>query len=200
LKIDNNSALVVVDVQKDFCPGGALPVKEGDAIVTTLNKYIERFATSRSVIIFTRDWHPPRHISFYSEGGRWPAHCVRGSKGAEFHASLKVPGWAMVVSKAVDEKVEAYSGFQGTGLAKTLRKRRVIRIFVGGLATDYCVKETVLDALSNRFQVYYLTDASKGVNVNQGDSERAILEMKAKGAECIVLSDLNYIARQDLKH
>ena len=197
IKIDSHTALVVVDIQNDFCPGGALPVADGDKVVPVLNKYIQLFRSASAPIIYTRDWHPPDHSSFKAQGGPWPPHCVQGSEGAKFRSDLLQPAEGEIVSKA-DRKDEAYSFFQGTDLAHRLRRLRfrlglrggIKALFVGGLATDYCVKETVLDGLKLGFQVYYLDDASKGVNVNPADSQLAVKEMLSKGAEEITLCDL----------
>ena len=186
-----------MDIQNDFCPGGALPVADGDKVVPVLNKYIQLFRSASAPIIYTRDWHPPDHSSFKAQGGPWPPHCVQGSEGAKFRSDLLQPAEGEIVSKA-DRKDEAYSFFQGTDLAHRLRRLRfrlglrggIKALFVGGLATDYCVKETVLDGLKLGFQVYYLDDASKGVNVNPADSQLAVKEMLSKGAEEITLSDL----------
>lgn len=186
VEIDKHTALVVVDVQKDFCPGGALAVREGDKVVPVLNKYIDKFRKADAPIIFTRDWHPPGHSSFKEQGGPWPPHCIQNSQGARFHPNLSKPLEGEIVSKA-DKKDEAYSFFQATDLAATLRRRGIKRLLVGGLATDYCVKETVLDGLKNGFEVYHLDDASRGVNVRPTDSERALKEMVAKGAKRITL-------------
>jgi nicotinamidase/pyrazinamidase len=183
-------ALIIVDVQIDFCPGGALPVPEGDAVVPVLNRYIERFSEAGALIVATRDWHPPNHTSFKAYGGIWPVHCVQGTRGAEFHPDLKLPEGTKVVSKATDPLKEAYSGFDGTGLGEELKALGVKRVFVGGLATDYCVKSTVLDALKLGFKTVLLGDAIRGVDVKPGDSERAIREMLESGAEKITLSDL----------
>jgi len=183
IPIGKKTALVVVDVQLDFCPGGALPVPEGDKVVGTLNGYIKHFAAAQAPIIFTRDWHPPNHSSFKSQGGPWPPHCIQNTEGAKFHPELTIPPEAEIVSKA-DSRDEAYSFFQGTDLAKKLR-RRIQTLFVGGLATDYCVKETVLDALKEKFEVYLLTDACRGVEVKPGDSAKAIQLMVAKGCKMI---------------
>jgi len=188
--IDKQTALVVVDIQNDFCPGGALPVKDGDKVIPVLNKYIDRFRKAGAPILFTRDWHPPDHSSFKAQGGPWPPHCVQNSEGARFHPDLYIPPEGEVVSKA-DKKDEAYSFFKGTNLAQKLKERGIRRLFVGGLATDYCVKETVSDGLKYGFEVFQLDDASKGVNVNPGDSERALQEMVAKGAKRIRLQDLS---------
>ena len=187
--IDEHAVLVIVDVQNDFCPGGALPVSEGDKVVPMLNKYVQKFRDAGAAIIFTRDWHPPDHSSFKSQGGPWPPHCVQNSDGAKFRRDLVVPSEAEIVSKG-DKKDEAYSFFQGTDLARELHQRGIERIFVGGLATDYCVKETVLDGLKNGFLVYHLDDASRGVNVCPDDSELALNEMVAQGARRITFSDV----------
>ncbi|MGD0688356.1 MAG: nicotinamidase [Candidatus Bathyarchaeia archaeon] len=189
VEIDKQTALVVVDIQNDFCPGGALPVKDGDKVVPVLNKYIERFRKAGAPILFTRDWHPPDHSSFKAQGGPWPPHCVQNSEGAKFHPDLHIPPEGEVLSKA-DKKDEAYSFFKGTDLAQKLKERGIKRLLVGGLATDYCVKETVSDGLKYGFEVFHLDDASKGVNVNPDDSERALQEMVAKGAKRIRLQDL----------
>ena len=188
-RIDKQTALVVVDIQNDFCPGGALPVASGDKVIPVLNKYIEKFKAGGAPILFTRDWHPPDHSSFKEHGGPWPPHCVQNSEGARFHPDLLIPPEGEIISKA-DKRDEAYSFFQGTDLAKKLRDRGIKRLLVGGLATDYCVKETVLDGLKYGFEVFHLDDASRGVNVNAGDSERALQEMVAKGAKRIKLQDI----------
>ncbi len=189
IRIKADDALIIVDVQRDFCPGGSLPVPDGDRIIPVLNRYIEIFRRAGAVIYATRDWHPPNHISFKEYGGRWPVHCVQGSRGAEFHPDLKIPEETIVISKATDPDREAYSGFEGTDLEESLKSRGVKRVFIGGLATDYCVKSTVLDAIKCGFRTVLLEDAVKGVDVNPGDSERAIKEMLSAGAERASLSD-----------
>jgi nicotinamidase/pyrazinamidase len=189
LTIDKTTALVVVDVQNDFCPGGALAVTDGDKVIPVLNKYIARFRKARAAMIFTRDWHPADHSSFKEQGGPWPPHCVQNSKGAEFHSNLNVPPEGEIVSKG-DKKDEAYSAFQGTDLATKLHQRGIKRLLVGGLATDYCVKETVLDGLRYGFEMFHLDDASRGVNINLGDCEGALREMQEEGATRITLRDL----------
>jgi len=180
----------VVDVQNDFCPGGALAVSHGDEVVLALNRYIARFTEAHAPIIFTRDWHPPNHSSFKSQGGPWPPHCVQNSNGAKFHPNLIIPVDAEIISKA-DRNDEAYSFFTGTSMVQRLRERGIRRLLVGGLAIDYCVKWTVLDGLKHGFEVYHLDDASLGVNVNPGDSESALREMVAKGAKRIRFGDLS---------
>jgi nicotinamidase/pyrazinamidase len=189
IEIDKQTALVVVDIQNDFCPGGALPVDDGDKVVPILNKYIERFRKAGAPILFTRDWHPPDHSSFKAQGGTWPMHCVQNSEGARFHPDLYIPPEGEIVSKA-DKTDEAYSFFKGIDLAQKLKERGIKRLLIGGLATDYCVKETVLDGLKYGFEVFHLDDASRGVNVNPDDSERALQEMVAMGAKGIRLQDL----------
>jgi nicotinamidase/pyrazinamidase len=181
-----NKALLIVDVQNDFCPGGALGVQNGDRVVPILNRYIEKFAQSGLPIFLTRDWHPPGTSHFNTAGGVWPPHCVQGSKGAEFHPDLKISNKAVVLSKgtAVDE--DSYSAFaaadaRGVALKDLLRQRGVERIYVGGLATDYCVKETVLEGLMQGFQAVLLHDAICGVNLQPEDSARAIEAMVKAG-------------------
>jgi len=177
VNIVKDDALIIVDVQNDFCPGGALAVPDGDKIVPILNKYIEKFVSKGAVVVATRDWHPRNHSSFKDFGGPWPVHCVQNSWGAEFHPMLKLPKNTLIVSKAYEPDLEAYSGFQGTELDRLLKGFGVKRVFVGGLATDYCVKATVLDALKLGYEVYVLVDAVKGVNVRPRDSDDAINEM-----------------------
>ena len=185
----NRDALIIVDVQRDFCSGGALPVPEGERIIPVLNKYIEKFSKAGGLIVATRDWHPPNHISFKNYGGTWPPHCIQGTPGADFHPDLKLPKESKIVSKASQADKEAYSGFDGTDLERKLRDAGIRRVFVGGLATDYCVKSTVLDALNLGFETVLLLDAIKGVDVNPGDSERAIREMLESGAKKASLND-----------
>jgi nicotinamidase/pyrazinamidase len=189
LAIDKYTALVVVDIQNDFCPGGALAVSNGDKVVPVLNKYIQLFRKVGAPIFYTRDWHPRDHSSFKAQGGPWPPHCVQGSDGAKFHPDLIPPAPGEVISKA-DEKDEAYSFFQGTDMAERLRGQGITTLLVGGLATDYCVRETVLDGLKFGFRVYHLDDASRGVNVRPDDSDQALQEMVSKGAKRITVSDL----------
>ena len=181
-EIGKDSALIVVDVQKDFCPGGSLPVPHGDKVVPILNMYLQQFEEADAPIYATRDWHPPNHISFMSQGGPWPSHCIQNTEGAEFHEDLKLPRSTIVVSKATNPDKEAYSGFDETTLGEELRRKSVRKVFVGGLATDYCVKSTVLDAIVLGFKTVLLEDAVQGVDVRPGDSERAVEDMKAKGA------------------
>lgn len=190
MTLDDKSALILVDVQNDFCPGGALAVKEGDAVVPVLNRYIHLFSEAGAPIYATRDWHPADHISFAEQGGIWPAHCVRESEGAAFHPALALPDSATLISKAQRQDEEAYSGFVGTDLAAHLRAQGIERLYVGGLATDYCVKSTVLDALREGFDTTFLADGSRGVEVNLGDIAAAEAEMSAAGAPTLTLDEL----------
>ena len=189
-KITEKDALVIVDVQRDFCPGGSLPVPEGDTVVRVINDYTRIFKKAGSQIYATRDWHPPNHMSFKEYGGPWSPHCIRGSEGAEFHSDLRLPEGTRVISKATDPSKEAYSGFDGTDLGEDLKKNGIKRVFVGGLATDFCVRSTVLDALKLGFETILLSDATLGVNVKPDDSEIAINEMIGNGAATATLSDI----------
>ncbi|MEM3386900.1 MAG: bifunctional nicotinamidase/pyrazinamidase [Nitrososphaerales archaeon] len=190
IRVDERTALIVVDVQNDFCPGGALPVPEGDRVVPIINCYIDIFREAGAPIFFTRDWHPKDHISFKGYGGIWPPHCVQNTWGAAFHPALKVGEEDVVVSKGFERLKEAYSGFEGTDLDERLRRLCVERLLVGGLATDYCVKNTVLDGLKRGYRVFLLEDAVRGVDVKVGDSIRAVEEMVKSGAVKITLKDL----------
>lgn len=190
IKVGKGDALIIVDVQIDFCPGGALPVPEGDKIVPVINEYIRKFKAAGALIVATRDWHPPNHISFRSQGGPWPPHCIQGTRGAEFHPDLRLPEDALIISKATDPLKEAYSGFEGTDLTDKLREAGIKRVFVGGLATEYCVKNTVLDAVERGFETFLLEDAVRGIDVKPGDVERAIKEMLERGAKKITLTEI----------
>ena len=190
--MQEKDALVIIDVQNDFCPGGSLAVRGGDEVVAILNKYIEKFTRAKLPIFATRDWHPEKTKHFKAFGGLWPPHCVQGTQGAEFRADLALPQDAVIVSAGMGFDEEGYSGFDGkdangVGLADLLRDRRVERIFVGGIATDYCVKETVLDALKHGFKAVLLEDAVRGVNLRPDDSEQAIAEMVRAGASTSTL-------------
>lgn len=188
-------ALVIVDVQNDFCPGGALAVPDGDRVVPVLNRYAERFSQRGAPIFASRDWHPARTKHFKAGGGPWPPHCVQDTPGAAFHPGLALPAETEVVSKGMDADADAYSCFQAeteTGLpfAAALGEQGVGRLFVGGLATDYCVKATALDALKEGFEVVVLQDAVAAVDLTPGDGVRAMAEMQAAGARLARLEDL----------
>lgn len=182
LKLHDGDALIVVDVQNDFLPGGALAVTGGDAVIAPLNCLSGKFAANGLALIFSRDWHPPDHCSFSENGGTWPRHCVAGTHGAEFPGALAIPDSASIVSKATEAGEESYSALQGTGLAATLRDQGVRRVFVGGLATDYCIRATVFDLLDAGFATILLLDAVRAVDVKPGGGENAIREMSAAGA------------------
>ncbi len=183
----NTEALLVVDVQVDFCPGGALPVPDGDRVVAPLNRLMASFLQRGLPVFVTRDWHPPRSRHFRGSGGAWPPHCIRETPGARFHPGLAIPPSTVVVSKGLSEDEDGYSAFEsrddaGGRLADLLRARNVRSLLVGGLATDWCVKATVLDALRAGFDVTVVTDAVAAVEATPGDGARAVGEMEAAGA------------------
>jgi nicotinamidase/pyrazinamidase len=180
-------ALLLVDIQNDFCPGGALAVPEGDRIVPIANWYARLFERRGLPVFASRDWHPAETRHFVSGGGVWPPHCVQGTWGAELHARLSLPADAVVVSKGMDPDEDAYSAFQaqtpgGKLLGEELKELGVERLFVGGLATDYCVRASVLDALRSGLRAVVLEDAVKGIDLSPGDIARAVAEMEEHGA------------------
>jgi nicotinamidase/pyrazinamidase len=179
---EKKQALIVVDVQNDFCPGGSLAVAHGDEVVPPLNKLIAEFLQRGDPVFKTRDWHPPKTKHFADFGGTWPVHCVQGTKGAEFHADLTDDPRIQIISKGLGDE-NSYSAFDRTDLAEQLRKLGVDEVLVGGLATDYCVKNTALDALKEGFAVKALTNAMRPVDLQPGDGDRAIEEMRRAGAE-----------------
>ncbi len=188
-------ALVIVDMQNDFCPNGALTVPGGDRIVPVLNRYIRICKRKKIPVFATRDWHPPKTKHFKKFGGLWPRHCVRLSKGAQFHPGLRLPENAIIVSKGMDPELEGYSAFdavneQGVRLLNLLKILRVQRLLIGGLATDYCVKFSVLDALKKGFRVGLLMDAIKGVNIKPDDSKKAISLAVKNGAKKVTINRL----------
>jgi len=182
LRRDQRDALLIVDVQKDFLPGGSLPVPQGDRIIPSINRYIELFQADHLPIIASRDWHPANHCSFRSQGGPWPPHCIMNTPGACFADSLALPENVILVSKGSLANRDAYSAFQDTGLAQLLHQAGVKRLFIGGLATDYCVQETLLSALQHHFEVMLLVDAIQAVNLRPDDGRRARDRMLAAGA------------------
>jgi nicotinamidase/pyrazinamidase len=169
-------------VQNDFLPGGRLAVAEGDQVVPVLNRYIGRFTRAGLPIFATRDWHPAAHCSFRERGGEWPPHCVAGTAGAAFAPDLRLPADVTVIEKGTDPDTDAYSGFEGTDLFKRLIEQGIARIFVGGLATDYCVLNTVKDAVGRGLRVVLLLDAIRAVNVRPRDGAHAESEMQRLGA------------------
>lgn len=185
-------ALLIVDVQNDFCPGGALPVPEGDDVVPVLNHYARRFVERTLPIFASRDWHPERTAHFKEGGGPWPPHCVQGTEGAAFHPSLELLDAACVVSKGMDPGDHGYSAFEaetdeGQPLVRALEDSGTRRLFVGGLATDYCVRASVLDAAKRGYQPVLLLDAIKGIDVEKGDIARALDAMIRAGATTTTL-------------
>lgn len=172
-------ALVIVDFQNDFTPGGALGVPEGDTIAPKLNALAA--SGDYDVVIATRDWHPADHSSFSEQGGPWPVHCVAGTQGAQLHPDLDRSRIDITVDKGQDVKTDGYSGFAGTDLEEILRERGITQVTVVGLATDYCVKNTALDALRAGFAVTVDSGAARGVEVEPGDSERALADVRAAG-------------------
>lgn len=187
IQLGSGDALIVVDMQVDFLPGGALAVPRGDEVLPVLNRYIALFEQAHLPIFATRDWHPANHCSFQARGGSWPSHCVADSPGADFAGDLLLPSGTPVISKATTPETEDYSGFDRTDLEPRLRAAGTRRLFVGGLATDYCVLETVKDAVRHGFKVFLLEDAVRAVNLEPRDGERAEQEMVALGAEPITL-------------
>jgi nicotinamidase/pyrazinamidase len=180
-------ALLVVDPQNDFCPGGSLPVADGDQVMPVLTAWATAAERAGAPIFVSRDWHPPKTTHFKEYGGLWPPHCVMGTPGAEFHHDFHVPPSATIVSKGMGESEDAYSAFQarddsGTPLKLLLERRAVKRLYVGGLATDYCVKSSVLDALQNGFRVTLVPDATRAVNLHPGDGDEALAVMHEAGA------------------
>jgi nicotinamidase/pyrazinamidase len=190
IELQYGDALIVVDVQNDFLPGGSLAVPDGDAVVPLLNRYLAEFSVRELPVYATRDWHPANHCSFKAQGGPWPPHCVAESPGAQFAALLRFPSGTLVISKATQPDKDAYSGFEGTDLDASLRARKIKRLFIGGLATDYCVLNTVRDARSLGHEVYLLTDAIRAVNINPHDGPKAEAEMQRLGAIPITLAAL----------
>ncbi|MEX0886724.1 MAG: nicotinamidase [Phycisphaeraceae bacterium] len=173
-------ALVVVDVQNDFCPGGALPVAEGDRVVPVLNRWLA--VVGVGAVVASRDWHPRNHVSFEDRGGPWPRHCVQNTRGAAFHPDLRLPGETWIIHKGSDPDRDQYSALDRTGLTERLRGRSIDRLWIGGLALDVCVRATVLDALDAGFEVHLIADATRAVDVEPGDGARAIDEMRRAGA------------------
>jgi nicotinamidase/pyrazinamidase len=183
-------ALIVVDVQNDFLPGGSLSVPMGDEVIPALNRYLALFYSRQLPVFATRDWHTPDHCSFRQQGGPWPPHCVAETPGAAFAADLQLTPETCVISKADTAQQDAYSGFEGTRLDHHLRDIGIRRVFVGGLATDYCVLNTVKDALRCGYETMLLTDAVRAVNVKPDDGKHAIEEMIRLGAQPVNYAEL----------
>ena len=193
--IDGDRAgLLIVDVQNDFCSGGALSVPNAERVVSALNRYIDDAVAHGAIVYASRDWHPPVTKHFKPYGGPWPAHCVQGTDGARFHPNLRLPSTTIVTTKGADPNTPGYSVFEGRTpdgkpFLTDLRERGIRHLYVGGLATDYCVKHSVLDAVSAGLQVTVLEDAIAGVDPE--DSARAVIEMRERGAEVMTATDLD---------
>jgi nicotinamidase/pyrazinamidase len=193
-ELNPEKALLIVDVQNDFCPGGALGVPEGDQIVDNLNQYIKIFSRNNWPIFSSRDWHPEKTGHFKKYDGVWPVHCVQNTHGARFHPELKLPEDTIILSKGMDPESDGYSAFEsfdqnGTSFTELLKDYGIKELYIGGLATDYCVKYSAMDALKQGLQITILIDAIKGVDLESGDSERAIKEMLDRGATVTTLHD-----------
>lgn len=180
LPLQPGDALILVDVQNDFCPDGALPVAGGDEIVPVLNRRLAAARDRGALVIASRDWHPADHCSFREQGGPWPRHCVQDSRGAQFHPGLQLPDDVVVVSKGCSPDRDAYSAFEGTGLDKRLREQGVRRLWIGGLALDVCVRATALDACRLGFEVHLLADATRPVDPEAG--RQTLAELRQAGA------------------
>lgn len=177
-----NSALLIVDMQNDFLPGGSLAVAGSEAIITVVNSYIHLFSKAALPIFASRDYHPPGHASFIDQGGQWPPHCVVDTPGVNFHPDILLPEHAVIISKGTDLNKDAYSALDATTLHDKLQQQKIDHLFVCGLATDYCVHATAKDLLNSRYSVTILTDAIKPVDIQPGDGDRALNELITLGA------------------
>jgi len=189
------AALLIVDVQNDFCPGGALQITDGDRVVEPINRAAQLFFAAGLPVLASRDWHPPDTRHFRNFGGVWPVHCVQGTQGAAFHPALHLPEGTVVISKGINPKLDGYSAFEGVTadgrtLEELLRELQVRKLYISGLATDYCVLCTTREALRNGFEVTVLTDAVAGVDLVPGESAGAIEEMKRAGAHLATVEGL----------
>lgn len=189
-----NKALLVVDIQNDFCPGGALGVREGDQIIPVVNKYVDLFLKNQLPVFVSRDWHPKDTKHFKESGGPWPPHCIQNTKGAEFHPGFGASDKAIILSKGTDPELDGYSVFEahdskGKPFMQSLKELGIQELYIGGIATDYCVRMTSLDALNNGFKVHILTEAIKGVD--KEDSERAINEIVKKNGKLKTFSEVS---------
>ena len=187
--VTSDDALLITDIQKDFLSGGALPVPGGDEIIPVLNVYIKHFEAVKAHFFASRDWHLPNHVSFKAQGGPWPPHCVQNTEGAKFSPDLMLPAHVVVISKATNPGHESYSVFDGTSFEHELKMCEAKRLFVGGLATDYCVLNTVLDACKLGYETVVLIDATLGLNVEPDDVDRAIESMLKAGAQQATMGD-----------
>ena len=183
MRIGEKDGLIAVDVQNDFCSGGALPVEGADEIAKSISDVSLEFRAKGGRVYATQDWHPVGHSSFEESGGPWSAHCVQATKGAEFHPDLRLPIGTSIIRKGTDRKEDALSGFEGTNLEEQLTRSGIRRVFVAGLATDYCVLNTVLDAARRGFETYVLTDLVRATDLEPDAGEKAIALMKEGGAK-----------------
>lgn len=189
--LESGDALLVVDMQNDFLPGGSLAVPRGDEIIPLLNRYIAWFHAHGLPVFATRDWHPPDHCSFLPQGGTWPPHCIAATPGAAFPAALVLPGDTRIISKATSREQDAYSGFAGTQLDALLQADNVRRLFVGGVATEYCVRNTVQDALQHHYTVFVLVDAVRALNLQADAGPQALEAIAHLGAVPLHFEALN---------
>lgn len=190
LILSPGDALFIVDVQNDFLPGGSLEVPDGDQVIPPLNQALFLFGEANLPIFASRDWHPADHSSFIEQGGTWPPHCVQHTRGASFANKLDIPCSIRIISKATSIEEDAYSAFDKTNLHLELQSLRIGRLIIGGLATDYCIKATVLDGLRLGYEIFVLEDAIRAVNGHPDDGDKAILEMQEAGAHCIIAKQL----------
>jgi len=179
MRLRAGDALLVVDVQRDFCSGGALPIADADEIVPMINDLIKEAVEAKALVVASRDWHPANHSSFHASGGPWPEHCLQGSDGAKFHAGLRLPAETLIVTKGQKADKDQYSAFDATGLADQLRRRGVKRVLICGLARDVCVRATALDAVDVGFETHVQLSATRPATPAGG--KEAVAEMVRAG-------------------
>jgi nicotinamidase/pyrazinamidase len=185
IKLKDKDALIVVDLQNDFLPGGALAVPHGDQIIEPIQKLLQHFQEANLPVFATRDWHPRNHCSFQEQGGPWPPHCIAGTWGAEFPKSFRLPPNAVVFSKATTPQKDAYSGFDGTELPSLLKSQNITHVFICGLATEYCVLNTVRDAKKHGLEVYLVIPAIHAIALKPTDESQALSQMEALGVNFV---------------
>ncbi len=190
MNMDKQDALLLVDIQNDFFPGGSLGIHDAGAIIPVVNAMIDKAVENEAVIYASRDWHPEEHISFVEQGGRWPRHCVRNTSGAAFHPEVILPMHTMIISKGTHPAFDQYSAFDRTELVESLNKLGIRRVWVGGLAQDICVKETMVDGVENGFSMILVRQATRPAEVNPGDGRSAINEMKDCGVRIVSAEEL----------
>jgi nicotinamidase/pyrazinamidase len=190
MKLVPTDALLILDLQNDFCRGGPVAIAGGHAVAAQMAKAVAYFDAANILIYATQDWHPVDHASFRTEGGPWPLHCVQNTRGAELHPDLNLPPGAVIVRKGAARTKDAYSGFIDSDLEARLTAAGVERVFVGGLSTDYVVLNTVIDTIDIGIETYVLMDAIDAMNIEPGDGLRALHLMQATGAKFITIADL----------